>query len=299
VDLKATVRLAPFSNAMPLGFHYYLAHGDEPVPNERIKLADFVGEKKSLEHLLDKGVYVFYTSKDVAEQLKSSQDEGGSYDSVAVTRYRPRFAFLDKSSALSPAIEKATHLEAGFFQSIVHEGLSIRVSSDAIPQAKALMTKASATSGPLRIRHYHADQPWPQGCCEPDEKTLPIFFHGSPCTEHMLRDEGLYKALEIADDVVSDDPRFETHVAWRIPDGRGASLKSRNIRDLLTAYHKQLFEAAEAVENDAAFAVLGDACTQLLSVWHPNYCCGVFASGRAFRTALIDHHLPAPPATPT
>ena len=88
VEIGAVMRVAPFVNTLPLGLHYFLAHGDDDVPSgDRIGLADWNRMADTDEQV--SGVYVFYSTREVSELLMGAVDSG-LYDSLPVTRYRQR-----------------------------------------------------------------------------------------------------------------------------------------------------------------------------------------------------------------
>lgn len=282
VEMGALMRVPPFVNTLSLGLHYTLAHPNAQAPDDRVDLDDWNRFGKSSRHL--DGVFIFYSTKDVADRLEALTSEPGIFSSVPVTRFRQRFVFV-RRNPVSEALASAAHgqLASDFFDEAAARGVSVTIYSDIIAQAQALIAATSkSTAKPLVIGSGHWSVPRTD-----DDSEMPLFVYSGPCVTYMARASSVFVPLEVNDETIADAPQYETRVIWHVPEGSSDLIGP--IRRAISAYHQILFEAA-STPNDADFGAMSASCKETLAARHPSFAAEIFAEPKSFRTCLLDHH---------
>ena len=286
VEIGAVVRVAPFVNTLPLGLHYFVAHGDKGPREGQIALADWNRMIVDTDEQLT-GVYVFYGTKQISDELISSTSSvefSGHYDSLPITRYRQRLVFCRRSKAIE-AVARSVDFKFGsrFFEAVAERRLRLNAYTDIVAQAERLIDVTVPPGlGRPTLRCFGK---WPDRALT-DRKDVHLYIYGAPCTAYMERAEESFVGLEVEDSVLASAPEYETHIIWHVP---GGSDWTGLIRKCMLSYHRTLFEGVSGA-SDIEFAAMAHTCNDTLAERHPSFPAEIFYKPRAFRLCLRDHH---------
>jgi hypothetical protein len=292
VELGVVARVSPFPNTMCLGFHYLFAHGRKTVPSDRIDLADWNRPHELMardrKHLPN-SIYLFYQTKTIAQAFSHEKETGGGFfDSISVTHFRPRFAFLHATDTAKQIVNDfGKALTTEFFKKLIESKHSINVRTDVQEQTEALMNAICPTDCLAKIRYV--GKGWPLGAST-DEDRITLLLYGAPGTTYMKNEPSAFIPLEIEDNLIRDSPAFDTRVLWHVPAGKAN--ETGTVRKCIDDYHKRLFQSASADSTGSGFTAMAIACNEVLGKNHPSYPYKVFANQSAFRACLSEHHAP-------
>jgi hypothetical protein len=284
VQMKAILRVSAYVNTLPLGFHYVLAHETtSPPSDECVGLAEWNHvDRSDLEKYLD-GVFIFYGPKNQADQFRSLIEVPGYFNSVPVTRFRQRAAFV-RRSPLGESLVDAVNgkLSANFFDEVSARGATLALYTDISEQARKLIettTQKNLLASPVRF-------------VEPmrlsrSEKDLALFIYGAPCIAYMARESDTFISMEVDESKIQAAPQYETHVIWHVPENHGDV--NERIHDCMLDYHKCLFGAADSAA-DSEFTAMSLASSEVLAARHPSFQAEIFADPKTFKMCLKNHH---------
>lgn len=295
VGLDFKIAIPPYPNNVGLGIHYYLAwRSQHPTKNNDIikiqdwnsDCLDFIGSN------IDKFV-MFFTSKKQAEKILSKAAEVGSgiFCSLPITKFRPRYVFIEKSSDLAVKCHNKSKMSSHLIEEIIYSNRCINILTDMEAQASAFM-ECFDDNLIAKNSTYICCGKWPTDLFEKSMDKENFYLYGAPCTDYMSKQGNTFTPIEIDDEIILLHEAYETQIVWHVPGDTGIDINATNktISTCLHNYHRTLFEAAIHEKNGKEFYNISTICSNIMSSHHPSFLAQIYANPNDFRRSLAEHH---------